>query len=287
MVTIQPGPRWYERPPVVCTGGLLILGLGAAAVELLGQSEPAKYYVIASGVFALGAAGCTVAGRMFMSPDQPRSEAALDTFMVMVVFGAAFAADVLAVLNAQNHPTTSWLIVGGLALWLLVWLPARFRSITVTTRMFFARDVHDVFEYLSDFRTQTEYGLNVVSVEKLDGGPVGLGSRFLTQIDTPNGLFTAVDRIVEYRKDMLYASVIEGALRPAAGVATFQRVVGGTDASFRFTSRLSYASAVLGQGIFRAATVHRLKALRLAAWSRAKLVLESPQPVATYDGDDE
>ncbi len=36
----------------------------------------------------------------------------------------------------------------------------------------------DVFAYLSDFSTTREWDPGVVEAERLDGGPVGLGSRF-------------------------------------------------------------------------------------------------------------
>jgi hypothetical protein len=268
---------------VIAAGTLLIVGLGAAVVELLGPAQPSRVYVILSGAFALGAAVFIVIGRMLMQPDRPRTEHATEAFMTMVVFGAAFAADVVAVLEAGAAMTTSWAILGAFALWILVWLPASMRSVTATTTMFFARDVSTVFDYLSDFRTQLEYAPNVMAVEKISGGPLGLGTRFLTRVATPSGYVDAVDTIVEFRKDTQYASVVEGALRPSRGVATFQRVVGGTEATYRFTSTLSYSSAVLGMGIFRAGVLRRMRAARLAAWSGVKEILENPQTAAADD----
>jgi hypothetical protein len=172
-------------------------------------------------------------------------------------------------------------LLGVAAVWVLVWLPERLRRVSATTTMVFARDRATVFAFLSDFRSQTKYMPNVELVEKLTDGPIGIGTRFLTRVHVGNSFYEGIDRITDYQQDTRYASSVESPLRHPLGVATFESVTEGTLGTFRFTSTLSYNSAVLGSGLRRWGIGQRLVAQRRAAWTRVKEILESEDSATT------
>jgi hypothetical protein len=239
--------------------------------------------VIAAGAPALVAIALTSLGRARLRLRGQRiDEPATEEFNFMVALAAMFAIDVLAVLFAgSSRPPVAWMLLGAAAAWVLVWLPPALRRLTATTTIVFACDRAKVFAFLSDFRNVPNYMPNVELVEKLTGGPIGIGTRFLTRVHIPNGVVEGVDRIVDFEQDTRYSSSVESSRQNPVGVATFESVAEGTLATFRFTTTRSYLSALLGSSLRRWQMAQRLSAQRLAAWTRAKDILEGEEPATT------
>jgi hypothetical protein len=267
---------------------LMALGLGTAAVALiisleLAHTQRSRVSVIAAGSFGLVAVALTTFGRSRIRLLGTRmDEDATEEFNFTVALAAMFAVDVLAALFAgSSRPLVAWVLLGAAAAWVLLWLPPPLRRLTATTSMIFACDRATVFAFLSDFRNVPSYMPNVELVEKLTGGPIGIGTRFLTRVHIPNGVVEAVDRIIDFEQDTRYASSIELSRQHPIGVATFASAPEGTLAAFRFTTTRSYSSALLGSSLRRWPMAQRLSAQRRAAWTRVKELLESEEPATT------
>ena len=275
------GPRWYERPGYVAPSMLLALGLGAVAVEVilslgLAPAQRSRVAIMTGGGFGLVALALTTFGRSRIRLlGQRVNEPATEEFNFTVALAAMFAVDVLGVLQAASRPAVAWVLLGLAAVWVLLWLPPRLRRLTATTTMVFGRDRATVFAFLSDFRNQMQYVPNVELVEKLTGGPIGVGTRFLTRMHAGNVVIEAVDRILEFEQDTRYASSVESSRQIPLGVATFETVAEGTLGTFTFTTTRSYTSALLGSTLRRWQLGHRLTARRREAWARVNEILES------------
>jgi hypothetical protein len=281
---VHAGRRWFEIPRYVALAALVSLGLGAGAILLivtsgLAQTNGSRVFIIAAGGFGLVALALTSFGRSRIRLHGPRlDEHSTEEFSFTIALAAMFAVDVLAVLQAGTRPAVSWILLGVAAIWVLLWWPALLRTFTATTTMQFAQDPATVFAFLSDFRNQERYMPNVELVEKLTGGPIGIGTRFLTRVHLADRVFEGVDRVTDYQQDTRYASAVEGSHRNSVGVATFERVPEGTLGSFRFTTTLSYSGALLGSGVRRWHLAERLSAQRRAAWTRVKAILDGDAP---------
>jgi carbon monoxide dehydrogenase subunit G len=275
---VQPDPRWYERDGLVAAGVLLLLGLGAVDLGLVvsASGQTAIWLTLGGGaLFAVLATvlvvyGSTVRGRLRRQLE-PRAAVIFSTTIALAV---ALAIDIFATVYASDQPVFGWLILAGAAAWTLIWLLKPLRWVRATTQVVFTHDPSTVFGYLSDFRTQTEYMPGVVSVDKLTGGPIGVGSRFLTKMGPAEANFQAVDVMTVYERDRRYASTVEGAIQPIAGEATFEPIAEGTLGTFRTTARLGYSSTLLGMGLLKFQLVQQMRRRRRDAWSRANEILK-------------
>jgi uncharacterized protein YndB with AHSA1/START domain len=102
---------------------------------------------------------------------------------------------------------------------------------TVETQI--ARPVHDVFAYATDPDRLPSWQDNTVSAERMDDGPLGVGSRLREVHRAPGGKeLESIVEVVRYEPDRVFAlEVREGP--PIHGHLTFDPADGGTRVRFR------------------------------------------------------
>jgi hypothetical protein len=172
--------------------------------------------------------------------------------------------------------TSLALVISGLAiLWTLGWLPRWMRGISVRSSVVIQRDAHTVFSFVADQRNTPKYAPELESVEKITEGPIGVGTQFRSRMRLPNGVFEGVDEITEYQPPNRIASRLVTALRPNADILTFEAIPEGTRLTYGFDTEITYAGALMNQGLMRWLIVMDLGSRRKAIWARLKQLLES------------
>ena len=253
---------------------LLILGSGQPvnAVTRLAGGAAAVLGLAALGLFAyVQSARAQRSNRV--------DEHAVQRLNLLLVCAIALAIAGFAILLALGSLVWALIVVGVAAAWAVVWSPHRMRRDSTTTSVVIGRDPAVVFDFLSDFRSQLEYAPDVVGVEKLTDGPIGVGTQFRTKVRLRSGTFEATDQITDFEPDVRYASSVVPAVHPNSGTAFFEPVPGGTRVTFRFDYELSYVEALLAAAFMRWRVRQRIIARRQVVWARVKQILESrPQP---------
>jgi carbon monoxide dehydrogenase subunit G len=268
---------------------LLILLLPAAFIGLMdlpGPAAPGGTASRASGgvalVLALAGGALFASGRAAsIKPSNRIDEQTTERLRSTIAYGLAFAIAAFAVIIALAVPVQALTLIAVAAAWVLIWWPRSMRRLATTTGVVIGRDPEVVFAFLSDFRTQLQYMPGVASAEKLTDGPIGVGTQFRTRARLRKGVLEVVEMMTDYEPNARYASRVVTSTHPNAGTATFERVAGGTRATFRYESELSHTSALLGMGLTRWLLQRRMIARRLMVWARVKQILESQaQPTA-------
>ena len=224
--------------------------------------------MLIGGLLILVAVGLWIYGRAVAKLYGPSLAAGLE-FAVII--------DALAVLYFGDQPRAALLLFGAAAIWTVLWLPQMFRRRKVITRYTFSTDRATVFAYLSDFRTQLQYEPRIQSVEKLTGGPVGVGTRFQTR----TGRISPIEVVTVFDRDHRYVSQIEG--DPMTGTATFETVVGGTDAMFELATTIDYGTALVGLAVIWPIAAGQMRDRRRHAWARVDDILKRGGQRTKYD----
>ncbi len=122
---------------------------------------------------------------------------------------------------------------------------ARYRA-SVDTQ----RGDEDVFAYLSDFSTTSEWDPGVVEAERLEGGPIGAGSGFRLVAEFLGRRTPLTYRIVEYDPPHAVTFLGENATVLSRDRLTFEATDQGTrityDADLRLKGPLKIADPLLG-----------------------------------------
>jgi len=122
---------------------------------------------------------------------------------------------------------------------------ARYRGTVSTTR-----SIENAFDYLAEFSNAAEWDPGVTGAERLDAGPVRLGSVFRLHVRTGVRTSPFDYRIVEYqRPERVVLLGTHGSMRSEDTVTFETATSGGTtltyDADFRFTGVASLANPLL------------------------------------------
>ncbi len=127
-----------------------------------------------------------------------------------------------------------------------------------------ARDVHDVFAFVSDVSNDVKWHTTVVEVHRVSEGPIGLGSRFEVMYDShrhtldtpqdPSNLQPLVVTLTEFVPDRALRGHVES-VRPPRGIGA--RVLGPAfDLTFRFEPVAG------GTRVFRGGDIQPVAAIR-------------------------
>jgi carbon monoxide dehydrogenase subunit G len=181
----------------------------------------------------------------------------------------------MSLIMAMRVASVALLISGLAILWTLAWLPRWMRGISVRTSIVIQRETATVFAFVTDLRNDAQYVPELEAVEKITDGSIGVGTRFLSRMRLPNGVFEGVEEITEYQPPNQMASHIVTAMRPNLGVLTFEAIPEGTRLKYRFDTEIVYSSALLNQGLMRWVIQMDLRSRRKAVWGRLKQIMES------------
>lgn len=233
-------------------------------------------------IFAIGAAGvvllvASVVLEPKKGPGRPIDERATGRFMNVLALLAAEVIAIAAMVFGTSQLNYALITCAFAVVWSLAWIPAVMRRVSMNTHVLINRDPATVFAFVSDFRNEPKYVPEVESVEKITEGNIGPGTQFRTRVrlgDT--GTFEGVEEIVDYEWAHRLTERVASGRRPNVGVLTFEPVQAATLLSYRFQSEVTYAGALLGEGLLRWALTTEMRRRRNAIWATLKQVLETP-----------
>jgi hypothetical protein len=259
---------------------LLILAAGAAAVAF--GTYPLAHQLLTVGFVAAAVAVMIRAAPAGTKPTDPIDEREAERILAISAYAGACAVDAVALLVAFLWPSLALLVIGITAVWVVAWWPRGLRTNTLTSKIAIRRDPAAVFAFVSDFENEPKYWAMVEQVEKLTPGPIGAGTQFRTRVRLPASLgfgetvIVAIEEIVDFKPDHRFTARVASGMHYNFDVWTFDPISDGTLVTHKFDFLHSYATAVLAATlIFGPSSNRLLRASRVAAWARAKQILES------------
>jgi hypothetical protein len=205
-------------------------------------------------------------------------------------FAAALAVGALALLLAITLRPWAFVLLTVGAAWVILWWPALLRTFTLTTSIVIERDPATVFAFWSNCENEPKFWSEVESVNKVTAGPIGPGTRFSARVRLAawkgrEMVFEGTEEILDYQPSTRFTSTVSTALHPNLDVMTFETVPEGTRVTLRFESVRGFTTYLLG-GWFRSRPLtEQMRTRRLAAWAKAKQILEVG--VASVEADDQ
>ncbi|MEP6752099.1 MAG: SRPBCC family protein [Candidatus Dormiibacterota bacterium] len=179
---------------------------------------------------------------------------------------------------ATISPTVGQLIVGGAAVWVLLWTLPLSRRMQVETSVLIQRDPAAVFSFVADCQNEPLYMPTVLSVEKITDGRVGPGTQFRAKMQlTPAKTREAIAEIVDYEPNRRMTSRIMSAVTPNLDVITFTPADGGTLLRARFESEVSFNFALAGAALLIPRARRQMMAARQGCWIKLKQFLENSE----------
>ena len=132
------------------------------------------------------------------------------------------------------------------------------------------RPVEEVFDFVADERNEPRYNPRMVHAELLSEGPIGLGARFRTELETRGRTMPMVVEFTGYERASRLASVTRSSMMETQGEITFEAVPSGT--------RMRWSWDVRPRGVFKlmgpvVGLIGRRQEQRI--WGNLKRLLES------------
>ena len=90
------------------------------------------------------------------------------------------------------------------------------------------RPVEEVFDFVADERTEPRYNPRMRDAEQISEGPIGLGARFRTELETMGRTVPMIVEFAGYERPRRLASVTRSSMMETEGALTFESVPGGT-----------------------------------------------------------
>jgi Polyketide cyclase / dehydrase and lipid transport len=90
------------------------------------------------------------------------------------------------------------------------------------------RPVEEVFDFVADERNEPRYNPRMVHVELISEGPIGLGARFRTELETRGRTMPMVVEFTGYERPSKLSSVTRSSMMETEGALTFESVATGT-----------------------------------------------------------
>ena len=90
------------------------------------------------------------------------------------------------------------------------------------------RPVEEVFDFVADECNEPRYNPHMVRAERISHGPIGLGTRFETELKTFGRSMPMVVEFTEFERPSRLASVTRSAMMETGGALTFEAVAEGT-----------------------------------------------------------
>jgi uncharacterized protein YndB with AHSA1/START domain len=90
------------------------------------------------------------------------------------------------------------------------------------------RPVEEVFDFIADERNEPRYNPRMLRAEQISEGPIGLGTRFQTELKTMGRTMPMVVEFNGFEWPRRLASVTRSSMMETEGALTFESVPGGT-----------------------------------------------------------
>ncbi len=135
------------------------------------------------------------------------------------------------------------------------------------------RPVEEVFDFVADERNEPRYNPRMVHAELISEGPIGLGARFRTELETMRRTMPMLVEYSGYERPWRLASVTRSSMMETEGALTFESVPSGT--------RMRWSWDVRPQGVFKlmgplVGLIGRRQEQRI--WGNLKRLLEAGRP---------
>ncbi len=99
------------------------------------------------------------------------------------------------------------------------------------------RPVEEVFDFVADERNEPRYNPRMLSAEQISEGPIGLGTRFRTELSTLGRTMPMIVEFTGYERPSRVASVTRSSMMETEGALSFEAVSGGTRMRWRWDVR--------------------------------------------------
>ena len=90
------------------------------------------------------------------------------------------------------------------------------------------RSVDEVFDFVADERNEPRYNPHMIRAEQISDGPIGLGTRFHTELKTMGQTMPMVVEFTSFERPRRLASVTRSSMMETEGALTFEHVPAGT-----------------------------------------------------------
>jgi hypothetical protein len=90
------------------------------------------------------------------------------------------------------------------------------------------RPVEEVFDFVADERHEPRFNPRMVHAELISEGPIGLGTRFRTELQTMGRTMPMMVEFTAYERPRRLGSLTRSSMMETEGVLTFETVPGGT-----------------------------------------------------------
>jgi Polyketide cyclase / dehydrase and lipid transport len=90
------------------------------------------------------------------------------------------------------------------------------------------RPVEEVFDFVADERNEPRYNPRMRDAEQVSEGPIGVGTRFRTELETMGRTMPMVVEFTGFERPWRLGSVTRSSMMDTEGALTFEPVPGGT-----------------------------------------------------------
>ena len=88
--------------------------------------------------------------------------------------------------------------------------------------------VEDVFDFVAEERNEPRYNPQMRDAEQISEGPIGVGTRFRTELETMGRTMPMIVEFTGYERPRRLGSVTRSSMMETDGALTFESVPGGT-----------------------------------------------------------
>jgi hypothetical protein len=132
------------------------------------------------------------------------------------------------------------------------------------------RPVEEVFDFIADERNGPRYNPRMLVAENLSDGPIGVGTRFRTELKTIGRTMPMIVELTPYERPWRLASLTRSSMMETDGELSFEAVPAGTRMRRSWEVRLRGAMRLLAPLV---GVIGRRQEQRI--WHRLKHLLRS------------
>jgi len=133
-----------------------------------------------------------------------------------------------------------------------------------------SRPVEEVFDFVADERNEPRYNPRMRVVEQISEGPIGVGTRFRTELETMGRTMPMVVEFTGFERPWRLGSVTRTSMMETEGALTFESVPGGTRMCWSWDVRPHAAMRVMAPVV---GVIGRRQ--EQSIWGNLKRLLES------------
>ena len=132
------------------------------------------------------------------------------------------------------------------------------------------RPAEEVFDFVADERNEPRYNPRMRDAEQISEGPIGLGTRFRTELETMGRTMSMIVEFTGYERPRRIASVTRSSMMETEGALTFESVPRGTRMRWSWDVRPRRALRLMGPLV---GVIGRRQEQRI--WGNLKRLLEA------------